>query len=138
MPVKRAPVIVEPKVAAFMARREAIVIEVVEATPEPVQASIIAEPTIETPAIVEASPVVPEPVIEQVEEKHYPYGKKKGQSLKGVGLNFPVETIDKLELLAQLIQEKDGVRLDKSAYVAGVLVGVYPNLDELFKEMQTR
>jgi len=109
-------------------------------------AESIVTPVVEAPEIVEEPAVTPEPIIaEQPVEVaqptyNYPYSdgksRKGAAKTKGVAYNFPPELCDKLDQAAALILEKDGHKFDKSAYIAGVLVGAYPNIDELIASLQ--
>lgn len=183
MPVIRKHIIVEPKVAAFMARREAIVLSVEETqtvdskpvatTPEssfsPLVASffdaaiqdaanrgfmvqaVVADPIIESVAVEPTITIAEQPIevaqsakitvdIEQLcpTQKTARSQGNKGQSkgLVGVAYNFPPDVAEKLKIAADLILEKHGKKLDKSAYVAGRVMNQYLPLDELIAQLQ--
>lgn len=83
--------------------------------------------------------VVEAPTAPISNKPNYPTIQPKGKSKKdvtGVAYNFPTEVAEKLKLATSLIEARYGEKFDKSAYIAGVLTGMYPNLDQLLAQLQ--
>lgn len=111
IPVKRGHVIVEPKVTAFMSRREAIAIEVVEEVQEVVA---IAE-SIVAPVIAEPQETVKpvEPALPTIENKG---GRGHSSDWVKVAYKFSPDVVEKLNKLAEA-----NPGMNKSAFIDGLL-----------------
>lgn len=119
MPVKMRDVIVDPKVAAFMSRRETIKVEVVEEAQAVVvqkfHSEIALEPVIE--ATVEE--VTPEPTVKTLALptiKNRGGAGHKSELVKKVNYKLSQEVADKFDALA-----KANPDLNKSAFIDGLL-----------------
>lgn len=86
MPVKRAHIIVEPKVTAFMSRRETIAV----ASPDPDIVNVMTEESVDVPVIVEAEQIIQE--VQKRTRTKEPRHKKD--------FRLPVELLEALKSVA--------------------------------------
>lgn len=111
MPVQRKDIIVDPKVIAFMSRRESIAIEVVEevvAIAESIVAPVVTPEPQET-----VKPVEPAFSLPTIENKG---GRGKASDWMKVAYKFSPEVVEKLNKLAEA-----NPGMNKSAFIDGLL-----------------